>query len=144
MAAALLFENPPVHQPTPHEHANGTQQPLLSQVTVGMASHIAVGWWLAVLTAAHQRMLATPRSSNGRTAGSTVRSSQQNLHTELQAENGEAENGEAAAADGGGGRAEGTKKKEKRGFMRSDSFKAAFGPTMVSNAVTLHGSLICS
>jgi hypothetical protein len=35
VAAALLFENPPVHQPPPqHEHANGgIQQPLLSQVT---------------------------------------------------------------------------------------------------------------
>jgi hypothetical protein len=49
----------------------------------------------------------------------------------------QAENGEAAADDGSGGGSE-VKKGKKRGFVRSDSFKAAFGPTMVSDAATLH------
>lgn len=49
----------------------------------------------------------------------------------------QAENGEAAADDGSGGGSE-VKKEEKRGFVRSESFKAAFGPTMVSDAANLH------
>lgn len=60
------------------------------------------------------------------------------MRVELQAENGEA----AAAGDGGGGTE--VKKEKKRGFTRSDSFKAAFGPTMVSVAATLHDQLIAA
>jgi hypothetical protein len=143
VAAALLFENPPVHQPPPHEHANGVQQPLLSQVMAivgykasllaycGAASSSSmqdhnVGSQEWQLTRLQERLIAV----------SMLCTSVQRLHAAPQAEN-----GEAAAADGSGG-TEVTKKK-KRGFTRSDSFKAAFGPTMVSNGVNSQGSLIC-
>lgn len=46
----------------------------------------------------------------------------------------QAENGEAAAVNGSGGSCDGSSEAaaKKRGFTRSESFRAAFGPTMVS------------
>jgi hypothetical protein len=50
----------------------------------------------------------------------------------------QAENGEAAAVDGSDSSTAAVAKKPERGFMRSESFKAAFGPTMVILIARLH------
>jgi hypothetical protein len=145
VAAALLFENPPVHQPPSHEHANGIQQPLLSQVMADIGYKESL---LAYCSAANSSSMQDhnvgfqewqpTRLQERLIAVSMSCTSVQRLHAAPQAEN-----GEAAAADGSGGTE--VKKEKKRGFTRSDSFKAAFGPTMVGNAVNPDGSLlICS
>lgn len=67
VAAALLFENPPVHQPPSHEHANGgIQQPLLSQVThETWPATLQIDRLCAMLTALYQCTITVLGSSNG-------------------------------------------------------------------------------